>query len=84
MECVARLDGRIADVDYLQIHPDILRTEGAMFTADASSKSGLQAILHADTLALIDSRAMEQRSSMKSVLFRRGVGRPEKLRDYTS
>jgi hypothetical protein len=55
-----------------------------MFTADASSKSGLQAILLADTLASIDSCAMEQRSSMKSVLFRRGVGRPEKLRDYTS
>src|SRR5580698_6201424 len=33
MEYVARQDGRIANPVYLQIHPDILRIEGVMFTA---------------------------------------------------
>lgn len=44
MEYVARRDGRITDSVCLQIHPDILRVDGVMFTADVSNKSGVDII----------------------------------------
>jgi hypothetical protein len=41
MEYVARQDGRIVDSVYLQIHPDVLKVDGVMYTAGVSNKSGM-------------------------------------------
>jgi hypothetical protein len=62
MEYVARQDGRIVDSVYLQIHPDILRTEGVMFTADVSNKSGVEVIPLADALEIIDFTVLYTRT----------------------
>ena len=62
MEYVARQDGRIADSVYLQIHPDILRTEGVMFTADVSNKSGVEVIPLANALEIIDFKVLYTRT----------------------
>jgi hypothetical protein len=62
MEYVARQDGRIADSVYLQIHPDILRTEGVMFTPDVSNKTGVEVIPIADALEIIDFKVLYTRT----------------------
>ncbi len=62
MEYVARQDGRIADPVYLQIHPDILRKKGVMFTADVSNKSGVEAIPLAEALEIIDFKVLYTRT----------------------
>ena len=62
MEYVARQDGRIIDSVYLQIHPDILRTKGVMFTADVSNKSGVEAVPLAEALEIIDFKVLYTRT----------------------
>jgi hypothetical protein len=62
MEYVARQDGRITDSVYLQIHPDILRIEGVMFTPDVSNKSGVEVIPLADAMETIDFKVLYTRT----------------------
>lgn len=62
MEYVARQDRRIADSVYLQIHPDILRIKGVMFTADVSNKAGVEVIPLADALEIIDFKVLYTRT----------------------
>src|SRR5258708_23565507 len=62
MEYVARQDGRIGDSVYLQIHPDILRVEGVMFTADVSNKSCVEIIPLTDALEIIDFKVLYTRT----------------------
>ena len=64
MEYVARRDGRITDSVCLQIHPDILRVDGVMFTADVSNKSGVDIISLEDALAAIDFHVLYTRTSL--------------------
>jgi hypothetical protein len=62
MEYVARQDGRITDSVYLQIHPDVLRIEGVMFTADVSNKAGVAVISLAEALDVIDFKVLYTRT----------------------
>ncbi len=62
MEYIARQEGRIADSVYLQVHPDILRIEGVMFTADVSNKSGVEVISLAAALEVIDFTVLYTRT----------------------
>jgi hypothetical protein len=62
MEYVARQDGRIPNPIYLQIHPDILRVEGVMFTADVSNKSGVEILSLAEALGVIDFKVLYTRT----------------------
>jgi hypothetical protein len=62
MEYVGRQDGRIANPVYLQIHPDILKIKGIMFTADVSNKSGVEAISLAKALDVIDFKVLYTRT----------------------
>jgi hypothetical protein len=62
MEYVARQDGRLTNPVYLQIHPDILRVKGVMFTVDVSNKSGVEVIPLADALDVIDFKVLYTRT----------------------
>lgn len=62
MEYVARKDGRITDSVYLQIHPDVLRFDGVMFTADVSNKAGVQVISLAEAVEIIDFKVLYTRT----------------------
>src|SRR5277367_2298889 len=62
MEYVACQDGRITDPVYLQIHPEILRIKGVMFTADVSNKSGIEIIPLAEALEIIDFKVLYTRT----------------------
>ena len=42
MAFVAEQAGRIANVKYLEIRPEILRKEGVLYTADVSNKAGVE------------------------------------------
>jgi hypothetical protein len=54
MEYVARQDGRIVDSVYLQIHPDVLKISGVMYTAGVSNKSGMRVYTLDQARDLID------------------------------
>ena len=62
MEYLARQDGRIPNPVFLQIHPNILREEGVMFTADVSNKAGVQIISLAEAVDVIDFEVLYTRT----------------------
>jgi hypothetical protein len=41
MEYSARQYGRIGDTIFLEIHPEVLKIPGVMYTSDVSNKSGV-------------------------------------------
>jgi hypothetical protein len=54
MEYTARQEGRIGDSIFLQIHPDVLKNDGVMFTPDVSNKAGVEMITMEKALEVID------------------------------
>jgi hypothetical protein len=78
MEFVARQDGRLTDPVYLQIHPDILRIQGIMFTADVSNKSGVEVISLAEALGVIDFEVLYTRTDWTDPDVKRRLRQAEK------
>jgi hypothetical protein len=78
MEYVARQDGRIANPIYLQVHPDILRIKGVMFTADVSNKSGVEIISLAKALDVIDFKVLYTRTDWTEPDVQRRLKQAEK------
>ena len=78
MEYVARQDGRITDSVYLQIHPDVLSTEGVMFTADVSNKSGVEMIPLAEALEIIDFKVLYTRTDWSDPEIQQRLRQAEK------
>ena len=62
MEYLARQDGRIPNPVFLQIHPNVLREEGVMFTADVSNKSGVRIFSLAEAVDVIDFNVLYTRT----------------------
>lgn len=63
MEYVARQDGRIGDSIYLQIHPDVLKINGVMYTADVSNKAGVEVHTLEAARELIDFEVIYTRTN---------------------
>jgi predicted metalloprotease len=78
MEYVARQDGRITDSVYLQIHPEILRVEGVMFTVDVSNKSGVEIISLEEALEAIDFQVLYTRTDWNDPEIQRRLRQAEK------
>lgn len=78
MEYVARHDGRIIDSVYLEIHPDILRKDGVMFTVDVSNKSGVEAIPLAEALEIIDFEVLYTRTDWNDPEVKKRLQQAEK------
>jgi hypothetical protein len=54
MEYLARVDGRIKDSIFLEIHPDVLQLDGVMFSAGVSNKAGVEIVSIIEAYQLID------------------------------
>lgn len=78
MEYSARKDGRINDAVYLQIHPDILRVEGIMFTADVSNKAGVEIIPLWEALNIIDFEVLYTRLDWNDPMVQQRLRQAEK------
>jgi hypothetical protein len=63
MEYVARQDGRIVDSVYLQIHPDVLKVDGVMYTAGVSNKSGMRVHTLDQARELVDFEVLYTRTN---------------------
>jgi hypothetical protein len=78
MEYVARQDGRLGDVVYLQIHPDVLGKEGVLFAPDVSNKSGVETIPLADALDMIDFKVLYTRTDWSDPEIQQRLRQAEK------
>lgn len=54
MEFIARQDGRIGETALLRIEPDVLKTDGVLFTPDVSNKSGVKMLTIAEACEAMD------------------------------
>ncbi len=78
MEYVARQEKRIVDAVYLQIHPDILRVDGVMFSADVANKSGVEIISLGEALEVIDFQVLYTRTDWSDPEVKQRLRRAEK------
>lgn len=72
MEYAARLDGRIGDTIFLQIHPTVLQFEGVLFTPNVSNKSGVAPCAIADARDKIDFEVLYTRTDWSDPAIQKG------------
>lgn len=63
MEHVARLDGRLADTIFLQIHASVLQWPGVRFTSDVANKAGVVPIPIGEAESMIDFEILYTRTN---------------------
>jgi hypothetical protein len=78
MEYLARQDGRIGDTIFLEIHPDVLRWEGVMFSPDVSNKSGVPIYPISQAIPLIDFEVICTRTDWRDSGIRHRLQQAEK------
>ena len=62
MEYVARRDGRIKEVIYLQIRPDVIKLPGAQITTDVANKAGVVPGPVLEMLSTLDHQVLYRRT----------------------
>ncbi len=65
MEYALRQEGRIQDSIFLEIHPDILKKPGIMFSPDVANKSGVPILPLENAYELIDFEVLYKRTNWK-------------------
>ncbi len=78
MEYVARADGRITDSVFLNVHPEVLRWEGVLFTPDVSNKSGVQAHPIEEAANMIDFEVLYSWTDWRDPAIRERLSQAEK------
>jgi hypothetical protein len=62
---VAKNEGRVDNVRYLRIHPQILKTEGVLFAPDIANKGGVMLTPLAASLGVIDTEVTYYRTEWR-------------------
>jgi hypothetical protein len=65
MEFHAKNDGRIIDVAYLQVRPEVIRHQGVMITSDVANKAGVEPGLPSEMLPKLDLPVIYTRTDWK-------------------
>jgi len=63
MEYAARLDGRIVDSVFLEVHPDVLRWEGVRYTPDIANTTGVAVYTIEQATAILDLEVLYTRTN---------------------
>jgi hypothetical protein len=78
MEYVARRERRISDTIFLEIHPEVLRWEGVLFTPDVSNKAGVPSYPVAEAASMIDFEVLCTRTDWRDSEIRHRLQQAEK------
>lgn len=78
MEFVARMEGRITDTIFLQVHPEVLHWEGVQYTPDVANKSGVPVHSLEEARALIDFEILYTRTDWKDPAIKARLDQAEK------
>lgn len=78
MEYLARQEGRIQDSIFLQVHPDVLKIGGVMYTPDVSNKSGVGMHALEEARAMIDFEVIYTRTDWKNAAIKARLDQAEK------
>lgn len=78
MEFVARQDGRITDIIFLQIHPSVMQFAGVRFTKVVANKAGVDSVPIAEAQQLIDFEILYTRTDWKDPAIKARLTQAEK------
>jgi hypothetical protein len=78
MEHVARADGRITDSVFLNVHPEVLRWDGVLFTTDVSNKRDVQTHPIEEAANLIDFEVLYSWTDWRDPAIRGRLSQAEK------
>jgi len=78
MEFLARQEGRIQDSIFLQVHVDVLKIDGVMYTPDVSNKSGVGMHTLEEARGMIDFEVIYTRTDWKNGAIKQRLDLSEK------
>src|SRR6266849_1318077 len=78
MEYLARMDGRIQDSIFLEIHPHVLQLEGVMFSPGVSNKAGVEIVPITEAHKLIDFEVLYTRTNWRDAEIKQRLQQAEK------